>query len=199
MAGNIAAVRGNADAITRVETTLGGLLYELSFAAEYGHGSTGRAVESLQESHRHADRAVVAAAAGNAVMAAAHEARAAAAQSDAVRMLGRADGYADDLGDGLTAACAHADDALGHATSLVGLDDASPAAEIHARIADQPDSLRALLERVREVQARVPRSRDPDELRVAAEHFTALRHELEEASGRAQALASDALGYGNTV
>jgi hypothetical protein len=36
-------------------------------------------------------------------------------------------------------------------------------------------------------------------LEVAADHFLALRHELEEASGRAQEIASDSLAYGNAV
>ena len=45
----------------------------------------------------------------------------------------------------------------------------------------------------------MPASRDPGELETAAYYFLALRHELEDASGRAQELASDAQAYGNAA
>jgi hypothetical protein len=196
MVANIGTVRDDADAINRTETSMSGGLYDLSFAAEYGHGSISEAVDSLQSSRRHADRAVIAAAAGNAIMAAKQEVQAAAAEADAVRMLERAAGYADDLLRGLKVAAENADSALGRATSLVGLDDSSPAAAIHAKVAAQPEALRDMTQRVEEIRRYVPRSRDPGDLRQAGEHFLALREELEEGSGRAQEIASDSFGYG---
>jgi hypothetical protein len=199
MCANIEAIRDDVDAINRDEISLGVVLYDLSFAAEYGHGSTSKAIESIHASRQHADRAVVAAAAGNALMAAKHEAQAAAAEADAVHMLERAEGYANDLRGGLDTAAEIAGSALGRARSLVKVDDSSPAAEIHTKIAAQPEALRAMAQRAEEIHLRVPGSRDPAELRVAAEHFIALRYELEEGSGRAQEIASDSLGYGNQI
>jgi hypothetical protein len=199
MYANIEAVRNGADAISRVELTLSGILYNLSFSAEYGHGSVNAAIDSIHASRRHADRAVVAAAAGNPLMAAKHEAQAAEAHADAVHMLQRAHDHAEDLLGGLETATENAAGALGHAQSLVKLDDSSPAAEIHAKVAGQPEEMRAMKERLQEIRRRIPGSRDPAELRVAAEHFMALRQELEEGSGRAQEIAADALGYGQAV
>lgn len=199
MYANIEAIRNGADAINRVELELSGTLYNLSFAAEYGHGSTSEAIDALRASRRHADLAVVAAATGNALMAAKHEVQAAAADADAVHMLRRAGGYVEDLLDGLETAAENATDALGLARSLVKLDDSSPAAGIHAKVAGQPEEIEAMQERVQEIRRYVPGSRDLTDLRVAAEHFVALRRELEEGSGRAQEIAADALGYGHGI
>ena len=199
MHANIETIRDDADAINEAETALSSSLYDLSFAAEYGHGSTSEAIDSIQASRRHADRAVVAAAAGNAIMAAKHEAQAAAAEADAVRMLHRAKGYADDLLSGLKAATDKAARAAGRAQSMGGLDDSSPAAAVHSKIAVQPEALRGMAQRAEEIREHVPGSRDPAELRLAAEHFIALRHELEESSGRAQEIASDSSGYSASI
>ena len=199
MPANIDAVRADADAIASAETELSGILYDLSFAADYGHGSTSEAIESVRSARRHADRAMVSAAAGNAAMAAKHEAQAAAAEDDASRMLKRADGYTDDLLRGLEVAAAKAGTAIDRAESMVELDDSSPAADVHAQIAAQQDAIRAYVERTKEVQGHLPGSRDPAELQVVAEHFVALRHELEEGSGRARAIASDASAYGSAI
>jgi hypothetical protein len=199
MPADIQAVRNGADAIGADERAVGATLYDLSFVAEYGHGSTREAIDAIRSSRRHADRAVLAAAVGNAVVAAKHEAQAAAADADADHMLDRAKGHLDDLTAGLRAATDSADSAMGHARSLVGLDDSSPAAGLHARVAALPTELEECTRRAMEIDARVPRSRDPVELEVAADHFLALRHELEEASGRAQEIASDSLAYGNAV
>ena len=199
MPANIQAVRDGADAIGADETAVAKTLYELSFAAEYGHGATREAIDAIRSSRRHTDRAVLAAAVGNAVVAAKHEAQAAAADADAGRMLVRAKGHLDDLLDGLRAATDGAESALGHARALVGLDDSSPAAGLHAGVAAQSDALAACTRQATEITARVPASRDPGELETAADHFLALRHELEDASGRAQELASDAGAYGNAV
>ena len=114
-------------------------------------------------------------------------------------MLDRAKGYLDDLLDGLRAAIDTVGGAMGHARALVGLEDSSPAAGLHAGVAAQSDELEAYARRATEITERVPRSRDPAELEIAADHFLALRHELEEASGRAQQLASDALAYSDVV
>jgi hypothetical protein len=196
---NIHAVLQDADAIYKAETDLAGRLYDLSFSAEYGHGSAREAIDAIRASRKHADRAVVAAAAGNALMAARHEAQAVAADADAARMLQRAEGYTSDLLSGLESAAASVEAAVSHARSLVDLDDSSPAAQIHAKIATQSEALQAYVQRAREVRSRVPGSRDPAELQVAAEHFLALRHEFEEGSGRAQEIASDATGYSTTI
>lgn len=199
MCANIQTVRDGADAVGHVELALSSLLNELTFAAEYGHGSTSRAIDLLQESRKHADRAVVAAAVGNAIMAAKHEVQAAVAQDEAVQTLGRAAGHADDLQKGLVTATEDVGSAMGSATSLVKLDDSSPAAEIHVKVAAQPDELDAMLQQVKEIQLHVPSSRDPAELRTAAEHFGALQDELEEASGRAQAIAADSREYSSSI
>jgi hypothetical protein len=199
MHANIEAIRDGADAINRAELALSGVQYELSFAAEYGHGSTREAIRSLDAAQRHADRAVIATAAGNPLMAAKHEAQSVLAEEDAVRMLDRAKGYADDLTRGLRTATEGAESALGLVRSLVGLDDSSPAAEIHAKIAEQPVATRDMAQRAEEIHRRIAGSRDPAELRVAAEHFLVLRDELEEGSGRAQQIAADSVGYSSTL
>ena len=199
MPADIQAVRDGADAIGADETAVAKTLNELSFAAEYGHGATREAIDAIRPSRRHADRAVLAAAVGNTVMAAKHEVQATAADTDACRMLDRAKGHVDDLIAGLRTATDGADSALAHAQALVGLDDSSPAAGLHAGVAAQSDALGAYARRAAGIAARVPRSRDQDELEIAAEHFLALRHELEEESGRAQQLASDSSAYGNAV
>lgn len=199
MPADIRAVRDGAAAIGADERAVAKTLYELSFAAEYGHGATREAIDAIRSSRRHADRAVLATAVGNAVMAAKHEVQAAAADADAGRMLGRAKGHLEDLLDGLRAATDGADSALGHARALVGLDDSSPAAGLHAGVAAQSDTLTACTRRATEITAPVPASRDPGELETAADHFVALRHELEDASGVAQQIASDSLAYGDAV
>ena len=199
MPANIEAVRTNADAVTSAELSLSSLLYELSFAAEYGYGSLTKAAEAVEDSRRHADRAVLAAAVGNAVMAAKHEVQAESADADADRMLHRAKGHVGDLEEGLREAAGRADDALGQAASLVAADDSSPAAAIHTKAAAQPDAVRAMAQRAAEAGRQVSGSRDPAGLRAAAEHLVALQHELEEASGRAREIASDAQGYGDAV
>jgi hypothetical protein len=196
---DIHAVRQDADAIYKAETDLAGRLYDLSFVAEYGHGSTSEAIDAIRASRTHADRAVVAAAAGNALMAARHEAQAVAADADAARMLQRAEGYTSDLLSGLESAAASVESAVSRARSLVDLNDSSPAAQIHTKIATQPEALRAYAQRAQEVRSRIPGSRDPVQLQVAVEHFLALRHEFEEGSGRAQEIASDATGYSTTI
>jgi hypothetical protein len=199
MHAGIGAIRDGAEGISKDETAVGRTLYDLSYAAEYGHGSTREAIDAIRASRRHADRAVVAAAAGNALIAAKLEAQAAAAEADAVSMLERAKGYADDLLRGLETATERTDSAMSRARSMVKLDDSSRAAEIHVRIAAQSEALKAHAERAREIRARIPGSRDPAELQVACDHFGALRHDCEEGSGTAQQLASDSLGYGNEI
>jgi hypothetical protein len=196
---DIRTVRQDADAIYKAETDLVGRLYDLSFTAEYGHGSAAEAIDAIRASRRHADRAVVAAAAGNALMAARHEAQAVAADADATRMLQRADSYASDLVSGLESAGSTVESALGRARSLVDLGDSSPAAQIHTKVAAQAEVLRALARRAQEIRSLIPGSRDPGELQVAADHFLALRHEFEEGSGRAQEIASDATGYSTAI
>jgi hypothetical protein len=195
----IGDVHDNATAIYEAETALAAVLYELSFAAEYGHGSTVEAIESFRSSHRHANLALVAAAIGNLLVAAKHEVQAAAADDDAATMRRRAEGYSDDLLAGLQSAKGTADSALGHARSLVERDDSSPAAAVHAKISAQSEALESWVARVEEIRTHLTGSRDPGELQGAADHFLALRHELEEGSGRAQEIASESLGYGNRI
>ena len=104
----LATIRDNADAIHSAEAAMSAALQELSLTAEYGHGAVSEAIRLIEESRRHADWAVVAAAVGNALMAAKHEAQAALAASDAARALDRAETHADDVAGGLEAATAGA-------------------------------------------------------------------------------------------
>ena len=199
MSATIGDVRNDTTAIYEAETAVVARLYELSFAAEYGYGSTAEAIESARSARRHADRAVLATAVANPVLAAKHEAQSVAADEDAARMCRRAQGYSDDLTSGLQSAKELVDRALGHARSLVGLDDSSPAAAIHAKIAAQADELESWAARVEDIRTHLTDSRDPGELQQAADQFVALRHELEEGSGRAQEIASESLDYGNRL
>jgi hypothetical protein len=199
MAASIGDIRGDVDAIHNAETAVGGVLDRLSYSAEYGYGSTAEAINDIRTSRRHADLALAAAAIGNAIMAAKHEAQAIDADSDAARMLKRAEGHGDDLLDGLQAAAALVDGALGNAKSVVALDDSSPAAAIHGKIAAQSEALQGYAQRVEEIRTRLRGSRDPTELQVAADHFVALRHDLDEGMGRAQEIASDSLDYNSRL
>ena len=199
MAASIGDVRGDVDAIHDAETAVGGILDQLSYSAEYGYGSTAEAINDIRTSRRHADLAVVAAAVGNVIMVAKHEAQAVDAEADAVRMLKRAEGHGDDLLEGLRAAEALVDGALGNAKSLVALDDSSPAAAIHGKIAAQSQALQEYAQLVEEIRTRLSGSRDPTELQAAADHFVALRHELDEGMGRAQEIASDSLEYSSRL
>jgi hypothetical protein len=195
----IGDVHDDTTAIYEAETALVALLYELSFAAEYGYGSTAEAIESARSARSHAERAVLATAVGNVVLAAKHEVQSAAADEDAARMRSRAKGYSDDLTSGLQRAKGLVDDALGRARSLVGLDDSSPAAAIHAEIAAQADEVESWAARVEDIRTHLNDARDPGELQQAADQFVALRHELEEGSGGAQEIASESLDYGNRL
>jgi hypothetical protein len=199
MTANIGDVHDDATAIYQAETALAGILYNLSFAAEYGYGSTAEAISSFQSARRHADRAVLAAALANVIMVAKHELQAAAADSEGVRMRNQAEAYGEELIDGLRSAKEAAESAIGRARSLVELDGASPAAAVHAKIAVQVETLEAHAQRAEEIRKHLAGSRDPAELQVAADHFVALRHELEDGSGRAQEIASESLGYSHTI
>jgi hypothetical protein len=199
MSATIGDVRDDTTAIYEAETALVALLYELSFAAEYGYGSTTEAIESFRSARRHAELAVLAAAIANVLVAAKHEVQSVAADDEAVRMRKRAEGYTDDLIKGLQSAKGLVDRALGHARSLVGLDDSSPAAAIHAKISAQSAEMETCAARVEEIRTQLTGSRDPGELQGAADQFVALRHELEEGSGRAQEIASDSLDYGSRL
>src|SRR5690242_109072 len=117
MSATIGDVHDDTIAIYEAETALVALLYELSFAAEYGYGSTAEAIESVRSASRHAERAAVAAAVGNVVIAAKHEVQSVAADEDAARMRVRAQGYCDDLTSGQHRAKGLVDDALGRARS----------------------------------------------------------------------------------
>src|SRR3954454_13608651 len=101
MAASIGDVRDDVDAIHNAESAVGGVLDKLSYSAEYGYGSTAEAISDIRTSRRHADLALAAAAIGNAIMAAKHEAQAIDADSDAARMVKRAEGHGAERSGGL--------------------------------------------------------------------------------------------------
>jgi len=61
------------------------------------------------------------------------------------------------------------------------------------------EALQEYAQRVEEIRTRLRGSRDPTELQVAADHFVALRHDLDEGMGRAQEIASDSLDYNSRL
>jgi hypothetical protein len=209
MAADIDTIRGQLQAIDSAETTVAGAMRFIVDPALAGAGAVRNAIEQFVRAEAaHARQieaeaaAAAATAAGNIAMASSQRriAASAARERDEAEVaaerakIGARSNIAEIIGH-IGVAATESDNAVRQAEDLVDADDVSPAADIRAMVANQPESINALGATANEADEIVSGSRDAERLNVAEQHLTVIADGAEKESGKAGSIAGMAQAH----